>query len=51
MANTIKIKQSSEANKVPAAGDLLQGELAINTVDEKLYSSNGTSVFELSGGF
>jgi hypothetical protein len=50
MANTIKIKQSSEANKVPAAGDLLQGELAINTVDEKLYSSNGTSVFELSGG-
>jgi hypothetical protein len=28
---------------------LAQGELAINTADEKLFSSNGTSVFELSG--
>ncbi len=42
MANTIKIKQSSVANKVPLAADLVQGELAINTLDEKLYTKNSS---------
>ena len=40
MANVIKIKKSSTATKVPAAGDLEQGELAINTTDEKLFTKN-----------
>ena len=48
MANTIKIKKSSVAAKVPVAADLLQGELAINTTDEKLYSKNSSgAVFEV----
>ncbi|MFZ9568574.1 MAG: hypothetical protein ACO28M_01900 [Vulcanococcus sp.] len=53
MANTIKIKRSAVAGKVPAVGDLQLGELALNTYDGKLYTKkdNGTaSVVELSGG-
>ena len=50
MANTIKIKQSSTASNVPTAGQLQQGELAINTADEKLYSKNSSNViFEVGG--
>jgi len=52
MANTIKIKQSSIANRVPVAADLLQGELAINTADERLYTKNSSgNVVELRGGY
>jgi len=53
MANTIKLKQSSVASKVPIAGDLVQGELAINTADEKLYTKNSSGVVvEIgAGGF
>jgi hypothetical protein len=51
MANIIKLKQSSVASKVPIAGDLVQGELAINTVDEKLYTKNSSGVIvEIGGG-
>lgn len=52
MANTIKIKQSAEEDKVPLAADLQQGELAINTFDEKLYTKNssGTVVHLNAGG-
>ena len=53
MASKIKIKRSSVANKVPTTSDIDVGELAINTKDQKLYSSNGTSVFQIgaaSGG-
>ena len=46
---TFKIKQSAVAGKIPAAGSLVQGELALNTADHKLYSkdSSGT-VFEIA---
>ena len=55
MANTIKVKQSAVASKVPTTGDLVLGELALNTYDGKLYAKkdNGTaSVIEIgaSGG-
>lgn len=51
MATTIKIKNSSTTGSVPATGDLVQGELAINLVDRKIFSkkADGT-VIELSGG-
>tara|TARA_B100000929_G_scaffold206103_1_gene164187 strand:- start:120 stop:389 length:270 start_codon:yes stop_codon:yes gene_type:complete len=50
MAGTVvKIKQSSVAGKAPEAGDLQQGELALNTADQKLYSKDGGgTVFELT---
>lgn len=53
MANTIKLRRSAVAGKVPAVGDLQLGELALNTYDGKLYTKkdNGTaSIVELSGG-
>jgi hypothetical protein len=45
MANLIKIKQSAVAAKVPTTGDLVLGELALNTYDGKLYAKkdNGTA--------
>jgi hypothetical protein len=49
VASTIKIKRSSVAGKVPTISDITIGELAINTKDQKLYSSNGTAVFQIGG--
>ena len=57
MAGTIvKIKQSAVAGRLPthdtaASTDIVQGELALNTADKKLYSkdSSGT-VFEIGAG-
>ena len=37
MANTIKLKRSSDSGNVPTAGNLSLGELAINTYDGKLF--------------
>ena len=50
MSTTIKLKSSTVAGKIPAAGDLVSAELAINLVDQKLYSKdvNG-AVFEVGG--
>ena len=53
MASTIKIKRSGVANKTPTTTDIATGELAINYKDQKLFSSNGTAVFQIgasSGG-
>jgi hypothetical protein len=41
--NTFLLKRSNVAGKVPAAGDLQLGELAINTADAILYVSGTTS--------
>ena len=44
MSATIITKNSSTASAVPAAGSLVQGELAVNVTDKKLYTkdSSGT---------
>ena len=47
MASVIKIKRSSVAGKKPTTSDIATGELALNTKDQKLYSSNGSAIFEL----
>ncbi len=45
---TFKIKQSSIAGKVPSSGSLVQGELALNTADQKLYSKDSSgNIFEI----
>ena len=50
MATTIIIKNSSVVGKVPNASAIQPGELAINLVDQKLYSKDtGGNVFELGG--
>ena len=48
MAATIKIKNSSTAGAAPTASDLVQGELAVNVTDKRLYTENsGGTVVEL----
>ena len=37
MPNTIRLKRSATAGKIPLASDLQLGELALNTNDGKLY--------------
>jgi hypothetical protein len=44
MADTLKIKRSAVASKVPTTGDLQLGELAINTYDGKLYTKKDNGV-------
>ena len=43
MAATIKIKRSAVAGKAPSTSDINGGELALNTKDGRLYSSDGTN--------
>lgn len=54
MANTIQLKRSSTASNVPTAGELAEGELAMNTnpADRKLYSKDsGGTVFEVGAQY
>lgn len=44
MSNRIQLKRSSEVGKVPALADLLVGELAFNSADNKLYINDGSAV-------
>lgn len=47
MANTVfKLRRSSVAGKVPNTATLSIGELGINLTDRKLFSSDGTNVWE-----
>lgn len=51
MATTIVIKNSSTAASVPTAGQLVQGELAVNVTDRKIFTKTSTgSVVEIGGG-
>ena len=48
MSNTVfKLRRSSVAGKVPNTSTLTIGELGLNLTDQKLFSSDGSSVFEL----
>ena len=49
MSTTIITKNSSTASAVPAAGDLVAGELAVNTADKKLYTKSGSTVVKVVG--
>ena len=48
MASIIKLKRSSTPGAVPSS--LEEGELAINTADQRLHSANSSSVFTLFDG-
>jgi len=53
MANTLKVKRSAVASRVPTTNDLELGEIGINTWDGKVYikRDNGTaSIVEVTGG-
>ena len=50
MPSTIITKNSSTAAAVPLAGNLVQGELAVNVTDKKLYTKdNSSAVVKLVG--
>lgn len=49
MANVIKIKRTTTPSVIPSNTDISEGELALNLADRKLFSSNGTEVFEIGG--
>lgn len=50
MANVLITKNSSSAANVPTAGEMVEGELAINTADKKLYSKTASAVFQVFDG-
>lgn len=47
MANKFQLKRTSVAGRAANTSLIDVGELAINVTDQKLYSSNGTIVFEI----
>ena len=47
MASIVRIKRSAVQGKAPTTSEILAGELALNTRDGKLFSSDGASVFEV----
>jgi trimeric autotransporter adhesin len=47
MASTIKIKRSASAGNAPNNTNIDTAELALNTADRIMYSSDGTDVFEI----
>ena len=47
MASIVKIKRSAVQGKAPTSSEILAGELALNTRDGKLFSSDGITVFEI----
>jgi hypothetical protein len=51
MATTIVLKNSSTAGSVPTTGQLVQGEVAVNVTDRKLFTKTSTgTVVEIGGG-
>lgn len=47
MATKFKVKRSTVSGITPTTGDIDAAELAINLPDRKLFTSNGSSVYEL----
>lgn len=47
MATRFQTKRSSVSGVVPTTGDITSGELAVNLADRRLFTSNGSAVFEL----
>ena len=46
MAQTVKLRRSSTAGKVPTTDNLELGELAINTADGKVYFERGDTTIQ-----
>ena len=48
MATRIKLKRSTTAAAVPTTSNLVDGEIALNIADKKLYARNGTNIIEVA---
>ena len=49
MASTIITKHSTTAGATPTADDLVQGELAVNTEDRRVYTKNDAGEIVFTG--
>jgi hypothetical protein len=49
MANTIKLKRSTVPGKIPDPGDLVVGEVAVNTADGLLYVKHTDNTIKTIG--
>ena len=47
MPTSILIKRSSTASAVPTTSDITTGELAVNTVDKRIFTNNSGTIVEL----
>lgn len=45
--NTIKPRRSSTPGKIPTTADLADGEIAVDTMDRKIYIRDGSAVLDL----
>jgi hypothetical protein len=50
MANIIKPKRSTVAAKVPTTSDIVNGEIAINSTDKKIYTNAGGTITQVGAG-
>ena len=48
MATRIKLKRSTVAATVPTTSNLVDGEIALNIADKKLYARNGSNIIEVA---
>jgi len=48
MATRIKLKRSTTATTVPTTSNLVDGEIAVNIADQKLYARNGGAIVEIA---
>ena len=48
MATRIKLKRSTTAAAVPTTSNLVDGEIALNIADKKLYARNGSNIIEVA---
>lgn len=50
MANIIKPKRSSTLGKVPTTSDIVDGEIAINSADKKIYTNKAGTITQVGAG-
>lgn len=50
MPNVIKPKRSAVAGNIPTTSQIGQYEIAMNTADKKIFTSNGTNIIQIAAG-
>jgi hypothetical protein len=48
MANIFKPKRSNIASSIPTTSNLVDGEMAVNSADKKIYLRDGSEIVEIA---
>jgi len=48
MTSIVKLKRTTTASNIPTTSDLVDGEVAVNIADKKIYVRNGASIVEVA---